>query len=91
MNYFLKLHLLHLLFNKLYQFKDEEEEDNNAEINMKDLLNKIPKPQNASSINIEEDEDDILLKNETKNQFIKPKKQTNKVKISVPSLSEVCI
>lgn len=58
---------------------------------MKDLFNMLPKPRNSSSLkDIEENEDDILLKNKTESQFIKPtKKQT--VKISVPFLSEVCI
>lgn len=70
------------------KFKDEEEENDNAEHNMKDLLNMLPKPRSSSSTKtIEENEDEILLKNKTENQVIKPtKKQT--VKISVPSLSE---
>lgn len=80
-----------LLCNKPHQFKDEEEENDNAEHNMKDLLNMLPKPRSSSSTKtIEENEDEILLKNKTENQVIKPtKKQT--VKISVPSLSEVWI
>ncbi|XP_029675046.1 uncharacterized protein LOC115242686 [Formica exsecta] len=70
------------------KFKDEKEENDAIEHNMKDLFNMLPKPRNSSSLkDIEENEDDILLKNKTESQFIKPtKKQT--VKISVPSLSE---
>ncbi|XP_070164721.1 proline-rich protein PRCC [Polyergus mexicanus] len=70
------------------KFKDKKEENDDTEHNMKDLLNMLPKPINSSSVkDIEENEDDILLKNKTENQFKKPtKKQT--VKISVPSLSE---
>ncbi|XP_050463626.1 proline-rich protein PRCC [Cataglyphis hispanica] len=70
------------------KFKDEKEENDDTEHNVKDLLNMLPKPRNLSSAkNIKENEDDILLQNKTENQFIKPtKKQT--VKISVPSLSE---
>lgn len=70
------------------KFKDEEEENDHTEHNVKDLLNMLPKPRSSNSAKtIEENEDDILLKNKKENQIIKPtKKQT--VKISVPSLSE---
>ncbi|XP_029156314.1 LOW QUALITY PROTEIN: uncharacterized protein LOC114929092 [Nylanderia fulva] len=68
------------------KFKDEEEETDNAEQDVKDLLNMIPRPKNSSSAKaIKENEDDILLKNLLKTAN-PTKKQT--VKISVPSLSE---
>ncbi|EFN62912.1 Proline-rich protein PRCC [Camponotus floridanus] len=68
--------------------EDEEEKSNDAEHNVKDLLNTLPKPRHVNSAkDVEENDDDILLKNKMENQFIKPtKKQT--VKISIPSLSE---
>ncbi|CAL1688333.1 unnamed protein product [Lasius platythorax] len=70
------------------KFKDEEGENGDAEHNVTDLLNMLPRPRNSSSAKtIEENEDDILLKNKTENQFIKPAKK-QRVKISVPSLSE---
>lgn len=74
--------------NEEEKCKNEKEESDTTEANVKNLLNTLPKPRNASSANnVEDTEDAILLKNKTKNQFIKPaKKQT--VKISVPSLSE---
>ncbi|KAL6266618.1 hypothetical protein P5V15_003463 [Pogonomyrmex californicus] len=67
---------------------DEEEDNNSAEPNFIQLLSTLPKPRDPISMeNIEEVEDDILLKKETESQIPKPaKKQT--VKISVPSLSE---
>ncbi|XP_011640870.1 proline-rich protein PRCC [Pogonomyrmex barbatus] len=67
---------------------DEEEDNNNAEPNFVQLLSTLPKPRDPISMeNIEEVEDDILLKKETESQIPKPaKKQT--VKISVPSLLE---
>jgi len=68
--------------------EEEEEESDGAERNFQQFLDTLPKPRDPTSVeNIEEMEDDILLKKETKSQIPKPaKKQT--VRISVPSLSE---
>lgn len=70
---------------------DEEEENDDTEHNFQQFLDTLPRPKDPTSVgNIEEVEDDILLKKETKSEILKPaKKQT--VKISVPSLSEVYI
>lgn len=69
--------------------EEEKEESDGAERNFQQFLDTLPKPRDPTSAeNIEEVEDDILLKKETKSQILKPaKKQT--VKIAVPSLSEV--
>lgn len=69
---------------------DEEEEENDGTgRNFQQFLNALPKPRDPISAgNVEEMEDDILLKKEMENQVPKSaKKQT--VRISVPSLSEV--
>jgi len=73
-----------------HNMNDEEEEDDDTKHNFQQFLDMLPKPRDSSSVgNIEEMEDDILLKKETENQVPKStKKQT--VRISVPSLSEVC-
>lgn len=70
---------------------DDEEESDDTEGNFQQFLDTLPKPKDPTSVgNIEEVEDDILLKKEMKSEILKPaKKQT--VKISVPSLSEVYI
>lgn len=70
---------------------DEEEENDGSERNFKQFLDTLPKPKDPTFVaNVEEVDDDILLKKETKSQIPKPaKKQT--VRISVPSLSEVCM
>lgn len=70
--------------------KDEEEEGSNAK-SFEYFFDMLPKPESLKSVkNFEEDNNDALLKKKTDTQTIKPiKKQT--VKISVPSLSEVCI
>ncbi|XP_011165569.2 proline-rich protein PRCC [Solenopsis invicta] len=68
--------------------EDEEDKDDSTGTNFQQFLNTLPKPKDPiSTSNIEEVEDDILLKKVTKSQVPKSaKKQT--VKISVPSLSE---
>jgi len=70
---------------------DEEEESDDTERNFQQFLDTLPKPKDPTSVgNIEEVEDDILLKKETKSDIPKPAKRQT-VKISVPSLSEVYI
>jgi len=76
-----------------YDIKDKEnkeEKSSDTEDFDKHFLSTLPKPKGFVSIENVEENDDILLKKETKCQAIKPaKKQT--IKISVPSLSEVNI
>lgn len=72
---------------------DEEDESDGVESNFQQFLDTLPKPRDptsAGNVEIEEVEDDILLKKETESRIPKSaKKQT--VRISVPSLSEVCL
>lgn len=69
----------------------DEEENDDAEGNFQEFLDTLPKPKDPTSVgNVEEAEDDILLKKETESQIPKPPRRQT-VKISVPSLSEVCI
>lgn len=69
-----------------HSINDEEVENDSTGCNFQQFLDTLPKPRKFTSVeNIEEVEDDILLKKES--QIPKPaKKQT--VRISVPSLSE---
>ncbi|XP_018392568.1 PREDICTED: proline-rich protein PRCC isoform X1 [Cyphomyrmex costatus] len=67
---------------------NDEEENDDADHNLQQLLNTLPKPRDSTSIGkVEEVDDDILLKKETENQVLKPAKKQI-VKISVPSLLE---
>ncbi|XP_012217660.2 proline-rich protein PRCC [Linepithema humile] len=70
--------------------KDEEEEGSNAKTfeTFENFFDMLPKPESLNSTeNLEEDNNDVLLKKKTETRAVKPvKKQT--VKISVPSLSE---
>lgn len=70
--------------------KDEEEEEGDTKT-FEHFFDMLPKPESLKSVkNLEEDNDDVLLKKKIETQTIKSvKKQT--VKISVPSLSEVYI
>ncbi|XP_077279019.1 uncharacterized protein LOC143906447 [Temnothorax americanus] len=72
----------------LQDTNDEEEEKKESDGNFQQFLDTLPKPRDPTFTGkVEEMEDDILLKKETKGQVPKPaKKQT--VRISVPSLSE---
>jgi len=68
-----------------------EEENDEAEHNLQQFLDTLPKPRDSIFMgNVEEIEDDILLKKETESQISKPAKKQI-VRISVPSLLEVCI
>ncbi|XP_012063351.1 PREDICTED: proline-rich protein PRCC [Atta cephalotes] len=65
-----------------------EEENDEAEHNLQQFLDTLPKPRDSIFMgNVEEVEDDILLKKETENQISKPAKKQI-VRISVPSLLE---
>ncbi|KYQ52021.1 Proline-rich protein PRCC [Trachymyrmex zeteki] len=65
-----------------------EEENDDVEHNLQQFLDTLPKPRGSTSMgNVEEVEDDILLKKETESQIPKPAKKQI-VKISVPSLLE---
>ncbi|EGI57539.1 PREDICTED: proline-rich protein PRCC [Acromyrmex echinatior] len=65
-----------------------EEENDDAEHNLQQFLDTLPKPRDSIFMgNVEEVEDDILLKKETESQISKPAKKQI-VRISVPSLLE---
>ncbi|XP_012542487.1 proline-rich protein PRCC [Monomorium pharaonis] len=67
---------------------EEEENDGIVQHNFQCFLSALPKPRDPTSTgNVEEVEDDILLKKETKSQIPQPAKRQT-VKISVPSLSD---
>lgn len=70
---------------------EEEDESDGGEHNFQQFLDTLPKPRDPTSTeNVEEVEDDILLKKETEGRIPKPAKR-HTVRIPVPSLSEVCV
>lgn len=66
--------------------KEKQIDESNTK-DFKHFLNVLPKPKSFDSTENGEEDDEILLKKETKHQSVKPvKKQT--IRIAVPSLSE---
>lgn len=69
---------------------NEEEVENIESGGFEHFLDLLPKPKVPHSTQIVEEDDDIVTKTEIKSQTVKPTKKQI-VKISVPSLLEVCI